>query len=264
MAPVSFTISNEELFLLGKVLGLKDIPGFEPDIFEGLSQYELGLVLGSAERSLRAREYIHGSEEGAVEIDPVVVALIGSCGIPDVSFLATCTVPGQDTEMCYYHQHQETNTLVEHTFPGPDLHKFEAVDSESEIAERIFHVLKLAEQEAPTCSKGYLQESDLQLAREQIQQQKSAAYDVLVRAGLSEETAREFYLALSRPMANGSFVRIDHRSGSIQGFATLEGPNGLWRLSPQDDTPWIEIEPASAQALRSELEKMIVTDQAGR
>ena len=265
MSTLQFTVSNDELFFLILLLQLQVFPGFELDEFRGLKERELELIIDTAERSLRAKGYIRGTEKG-VEVDPAVVALVGACSVADISFIVTCTHNDGSTEERYYHIHLESDIIVEHSFPDPDLHTFTELENTHQIATKICAILGIDNQKAPDCPPGRVTESIIDKAKE-IVRAGGSAYELLLQAGVPERTALELSTTIAHPITNGAFVRIDHSTEQVHGFATLEGPNGLWKLTREGDLgdehdnsdSYIQVTPISGTKLKNEVYSAVLS-----
>ncbi|HHH40814.1 MAG TPA: hypothetical protein ENK56_02270, partial [Chloroflexi bacterium] len=249
--PLSSTLGQEELVFLLRLLNARPMPGLGGDPLADLTYQERALVLATAEHSLRARGLLQVGEGGKPRVDAGVVALVGGCSVPDVSFLVTCHTDGGEEEARYYHLHRASRLLVEHTFPQPGVHRFTALRDQDELAARIAEVLRLEDQSSPSCPAGRLRQDALVQAQESGEG-ISEIQAFLTENGLPQVTAGEMAQTLLRPLVNGSLTKFVHETDQVQGFATLEGPNGLWLLTPEgtDDTPWTSVEPMSAREVR--------------
>jgi len=261
----SFVLSQEELLVLIRLLGTPALPGLSVEALAELPPEQQAEVLTKAERSLKAKQFIRALGEEEVEIDPVVVALVGSCTVPNTSFLATYHT-AERVEARYYHIHRPSETIVEHSFPELGFHRFSSVANQDELVEHIAGLLGLRDQAAPPVSPFRIAEETLTQARDIAQQSDvQAVIEHLRAAHLPDMTAQQLAITLCDPVSNGSIVRVDYinphdrEQTEVSGFATLEGPNGLWILRPgYDERPQpVEVSPASAVAVRSQLEQVV-------
>ena len=263
MAP-SFTLSSEEVLVLINVLRLDGLIGFDPEPFTQLQEQELALLLSTAERALQARGYLQpAEEERQVVVDPVVVALVGGCGIADVSLAAMYANRDGESEIRYFHVHRATNTFIERTFPMPYLHTFQALDDEQTLISRIADVLRVGDQPAPSCPPGRVQTSTFEKCQERLKEDAAPerveeATQLLLQDGLPEPTASALAATLAAPVANGLAFQVDREGNYVNGFVTLEGSDGLWWLvPPRENERWIHVEPLKGQGVPARIEKFV-------
>lgn len=136
MESISLSFSQEEVVLLLKILGANTIPGVGQQPFGELDNDTQRHLLASAERTLRSRGLLAVVGE-RIQIDRTVVALVGTCAVPKLSWLVTQTRPGHLPENRFYHI--SPTLFVEHTISGPGVHTFTAVVESAQVIERLMH-----------------------------------------------------------------------------------------------------------------------------
>jgi hypothetical protein len=255
----SLTLSSDELAAVVRLLRLPEIPGFEDDPLAGRSDAEIADRLAAAERSLRGRGIIATGADGRIEMHPVAIALVGSCGVPDRSFRVVANFPAGVGGTRFFHEERNSDVLVEHSVPAPGRHMFASVADRDALANRIAEVLGLAAQVAPLCPGGSLRQSVLTGAPERVAGQADRAgalTGLFAQAGLPARTAEQLAQTVADPSGNGSVTRADHRTDRVDGFATLEGGNGLWLIEPIDEEadPIVRVEPATVQTVRARID----------
>lgn len=140
MDNVSLSFSQEEVVLILKLLGTDSIPGVGQHPFGDVAQDVEQHLLASAERTLRARAMISIDGE-LINIDQLVVALIGTCAVPRFSWLVTRTLPKQLPENRFYHI--TPSMFVEHIISGPGIHTFTAIATQAQTIERLTNFWQL-------------------------------------------------------------------------------------------------------------------------
>jgi hypothetical protein len=266
---LSFVLSHEEILLILHLLEAPALPGLDVEALAGMPREERAQRLSTAERSLKARGFVSVLNDGTVELDPVVVSLVCACTVPNCSFLAT-TQTSQSSQVRYYHRHRESNTLVEQAFPELGFHEFSSLPTSNSVAERMEAFLGLHHQPSPLGSPFEIPEDTLTRARDIARRSSlEATAEYLRTCGLSEETAHQFALATVNPVRNGSVVRVDYvdqqdrNETKVSGFATLEGPDGIWMLAPvpKDESGKVRAAPASAETTRARLRHLVLQDK---
>lgn len=262
---IRVTLGREELALLLRIFRATTLPGLEGNPMAGMTDEQAAAALVAAERSLRARGFIRVlEEEGRIEIDPVVMALVGSCLRPRFSLLVSKVRPESQPKARYYHV--APNLTVEHSSPEVGVHEFAGVADPAEMLPRIEGSLGLAGRAALACPSAHLRESALEQVRDKARAgEPEAGLSLLESEDVAADTAGALIESLCRPVSSTSFVRVDYgkpESEQVGGFSLLEGPNGLWALTPEargDNGLWVDVEPIDTLTLAGRIRELLAS-----
>lgn len=257
---LSLQLSHEELVLVLWLLNTPTIPGLGSNPFGDLPREQAVAALGSAERSLRARNLLGLTPDGRIQLDQVVVALVGTCAVPDFTMVVIWQPSNGDQVVHFFHATQYM--VVEHSNPQVGVHLLQALPS-TLLLQRVASLLHLQEQEAP---KGHLSR-----IREQILRQASElattsgserVREFLQESGLSPQTAIAFTTTLTNIVANSvvaAACNLRQREPISDAWVFLEGENGLWSLHTvgENEDPWVELRPCSADDVRIRIADLI-------
>jgi len=259
-SPLSIRLSTEELMLVLWLLNTPTLPGLGDNPFGEWSQEQISAVLASAERSLRARRLVSKGEDGRVQMEQIVMALVGTCAVPEFSVVLTSEAPDSGRIVHYFHA---TPLLaVEHSNPEPGVHLFEALADPSAIVERIEELLQLDHQSAPQAKPIQLTLASLQEATQATATDPAKAITILTNAGADKETAMELSNALAHTRRRSVLASVQHlreANPSSSGFVLLEGPTGLWgmKIEGEDASAIVHIWSQSAENIRLRLKELI-------
>ena len=193
MDNISLSFSQEEVVLVLKLLGAESIPGVGQQPFGEVSEDVERHLLASAERTLRARAMI-SIEDDRINIDQVVVALIGTCAVPQYSWLVTRVLQEQPPENRFYHV--SPSMFIEHTISGPGIHTFTALARQAQMVERLTQFWQLHSQDV---------EQQSQIVQTEEMQR------LLTQLMLSQPTEGAMDSPLSEPViAINTIALIDH------------------------------------------------------
>jgi hypothetical protein len=265
MKPETITtvLGREELALLLHIFHAPTLLGLDENPLEGMTEEQAAAAMVTAERALRARGLIRILEkENRIEVEPITMALVGSCLQPLYSVRISVQFQGEDLRTRYYHIAR--HLTVEHASPETGLHEFTGVAEVKDMVPRMLAFLRLGDQVAPACAEGRVRESVLSQARDLAGSGNAgAARAALVQDGLAEGTSQALVETLADPLSNSSAIRVEYgepRSQQVRGFSLLEGRNGLWLLVPEemgDENPEVMLQPVTASAAHSRLEALL-------
>lgn len=256
-------LGREELLLLLRIFHAPTLPGLEADPLSGMSAEQVAIALVSAERSLRARGILRFDEsQKRIEVEPVTMALVGSCLQPQFSLLVTSRARGEDQKTCFYHV--APHLVIEHSSPDTGVYQFTGVATAKEMLPRIMGTLHLSQLAAWQCPSTRVQESVLLQVRDYAQAGEVEKSRTLLRAaGVADVTAEALIKTLRAPLLNASFVRVEYsqpEAKQVQGFSILEGTDTLWALTPvqaQEGNLAIQIESVSAQTAQDHVRDLL-------
>jgi len=260
---LTLTLGREELIFLLRLFHVPTLPELGEDPLAGMSEEQAAAALASAERSLRARGLLRVVEkEKRVEVDPVAMALVGSCLRPRFSLLVSFQIQGGELARRYYHV--ASHLTVEHTSPEIGIDRFIGVAEPSDMFPRIADTLHITDQAALSCPPSRVRESILTQVRDRVRAREVEIAQALLRQeGVPDATAYALIETLAQPISNSSIVRIEgfgSQDKQVQGFSLLEGNNGLWALIPDNQEEgdlWVRIEPISAEIVKDRLAKLL-------
>lgn len=239
MDNISLSFSQEEVVLILKILGADTIPGVGQQPFGEVSEEVERHLLASAERTLRARAMI-AIEDERINIDQTVVALIGTCAVPQLSWLVTRTVKNQLPENRFYHS--TPSMFVEHTISGPGIHTFTALARQEQMVERLTNFWELhSPQELP---------QSLIVPTETIQRMLQ---ELMFAEAAESAPEPESELPISEPvLAVNTIALIDHseNANSTSSVANLDETQSLIEPMEIMSTSYIQCQDSLWQTIR--------------
>lgn len=255
----SLDFSPAELALL---LSLFQAPGMLglKDPFPGMLADEIEAQLSEAKQSLQARDYIRVSVDGGVTIDRTVAGLVAACAFPEYTLVATYEHSKGRRDTCYIHFRE--NLIVEDAVMDSGQHQLTALRDREVALKRLLRQLRLSKQVAAPGRACIVSESLLFEARgAAVDEGVAKAIPLLTSGGVDADAAAHIADTLSHPVSNSAMALIkfgDRQKQSVEGFALLEGKNGLWSLrsvSKGSREPLVEIAPCDAsEAIRQVVE----------
>lgn len=258
--PLSIRLGTEELMFVLWLLNTPTLPGLGANPFGDLPAEQVAVALASAERSLRARRLVGKAKDGSVQMEQVVMALVGTCAVPERSVVLTCEAP--DTGRIVHYFHATELLAVEHSNPEPGVHLFEALPDATAIPGRLGELMHLGQQPAPNAEPAHVTEETLQRATQAARDGPEKALAVLLSVGLEKRTAGELAAALARTRRRSALASVHHlreETPASDGFVVLEGPNGLWAMVTTGDDPTavVNLWPHSAADVRVRLGELV-------
>lgn len=241
----SIRLTHEELLFLLWLLKTPTIFGLGEKPLEDLKPEISMLLVSAGERSLTARDLITRGEDGAVVLDPVLLALVGPALQPE-QMLSLSRSTGQElpAQYVYYRSH---NIYCEHAMDAPGLHRFSGLAGEEEIDRRVQGRLFQKAHPGGQSAGLTLSQAALQQAREAAGQGESACAQSLRASGVSEPAALSLARAVAGPVSNTTVFFLGQAGNQSQpgepgpaaygGFGILEGADGLWLLQTPPGQP---------------------------
>lgn len=257
---LSVRLSAEELMLVLWLLNTPTLPGLGESPFAGWTEQEIQAALASAERSLRARRFLSKTPQGEIQMEQVVMALVGTCAAPDISIVLAVETPEAGRVVHYFHA--TSLMAVEHTNPEPGIHCFDALENLEAVQARLETLLALEAQPSPSASPAQLTLAVLQEATRAAAEGTAATQDVLKRYGLDHNTSTALAATLTQIRRRATLAVIHglrKEKPHSDGMVILEGPPGLWVLQAEGSEPQsiVHLWPRSAGQCRQYLHQLI-------
>lgn len=254
------SLSQEELIYLLMLMKTPSIPGLEAQPMVNLGKEQTNLLLAAAERSLLARGFIHVEKGKTVGIDQVILALVGSCAVPEFSVLVSASFGRSKPQSQFFHAAQKM--AVEHTITEPGLHHFIAWKKPTDFLPRIKIFLRLINQPAAPGSSLQLSPDAFQKASDTAIKSPSEAAALLQSSGINHQNAENLAVALAGPVSNSSVVVIDFTKSdhpTPEGIALLEGTKEIWSMQfkSQNGLSVVNLEPTSAVEVYDQLSELL-------
>jgi hypothetical protein len=255
------SLSQEELIYLLMLMKTTSIPGLEAQPMVNLGKEQTNLLLAAAERSLLARGFIHIENGKTVGIDQVILALVGTCAMPEYSVLVSTSFGRSKQQSQFFHAAQKM--AVEHTITRPGLHHFIALKKTMDFLPRIKIFLRLSNQPAAPGSSIQLSPDTFQKAGDMAIQSQSDAIALLQTLGIDHQNAERLAVALAGPVSNSSVVAIEFAKSdhpTPKGMALLEGSKGIWSMQfqSQNGSSIVNLVPTSADEVYDKLSELFV------
>ena len=231
---LAVNLSQEELLYLLSIFRLSTLPGLDGKMLEGMSEREMAVAAGTAQRALFARGFIFPDQNGKIEVEEAVVALVGICALP--SFSIVMEVATLKTAYGLY-WHGTEHISVEHVIVMPGIHKFRSLPQGLDLAGHVTGRLPgiaetpISTQPAVTIDAGAFHQAR-DIARDQSDPKK--AEQVLAKSGLPKGTAKSFATAMVNAQVTVTAAMIRHgRQGAkdeIEGGTAIFASEGSYFL----------------------------------
>lgn len=252
-------ISQEELLYLLRVLGAPIIPGMAPTVFDGATKRDIGIAVGVAERSLIARGLIIPKDNGKVDIDEAVLALVGTCAMPVYSVVVE--VASAETSQGIF-WHGTEHILVEHNSPLRGIHKFKALEKEINLAKHIQECLPSPGEKSLKVPEGLLEENFYEQGKNIMRDTNSVeeAAQSFTAGGLDNKTATELAKAMESVESTLTIGFIRHQSESASysvGGVGIIAPKRSFLVSPLEDSTKFNLQPLNSYAWKKWLRENI-------
>lgn len=260
---LSLRLSTEELLFLLWLLNTPALPGMGETPFGNWTEQEIAAALASAERSLRARRFISKNGEGQIQMEQVVMALVGTCAVPEFSVVLTSEAP--DTGRLVHYFHATQFMAVEHSNPEAGVHLFEALPGAEAILKRLEKLIQLRRQPAPRSAPVRISLELLQRATQAASENVENALPIMSSGGVSEHEAQELGKTLAKVRRRSALASVRgfrDSSPSSDGFILLEGENGLWAMQVTGEPSSGEayMVPQSAAQVRQRMKELLAGD----
>lgn len=261
---ISFGLSQEEVLVVLSYMQVKNLLGLDWNIINELSENQLNMAMGIAERSLIARGFLMPDIGHKFKLTDVVHAVVRACTNPDHTLTINCKFSSRMEETYFLHTSRKMAVL--HSIPLTAIHQFLALENKESLARSAFSALGLPESKMPDCSQSQVSEDALNKARELFETgSEQEVVEALVNGGLDPHTASIFIKSMKKPILNHSIIHIIHVPNAkekLEGFGLLQGENMLWMLRPleNDSRPngVIELTPTLPQNVAKLLRDMLV------
>lgn len=247
------TCSSEELFTLAAMLGGETLIGI-PDPFPGWLTEEIEAAVNKAREDLIRRGYLQ-EQNGALQMDILVAALVAAVARPEVTVILTIHRPPQTPRQESFYRRPP---LIVHLHPEKDLYTLATLSSSKEILSLIWERWEL-EAQKPARAQGFaMPQETLEAVREALGQGEQEAIRVLHRSGVEPGSARAFVRTLQTGARNGTLIALRplETTWQVGGIGMVEGENGLWRLRSfqRQNVELVECTPCSANELIEEIQ----------
>ena len=259
----AFTLSQEELFVVLAYLKVDALVGLDNQILKSLSPEQIQLVMSVAERALISREFLSPDADNRLQLEKVVLAIVGACAAAETTLVVTHNRPNRPTENLFFHTARKM--VVMHSMPVTAIHQFVALEEKSDIAKLVTAILNVKEQSILKCPEGQIQDELITQARDAaLESGKAKALEVLAKSKLEQSTAGQFATTLTSLVSNTTQVYIKHQKNgdsAADGFTILQGSNGAWILKPieNDKTAekYVSLKPTSPKEISEKTRSLI-------
>ncbi len=253
---VTLLLSQEELLLILMRYRLPLILGMNPEL-TGLTPEQLDLLMGAAERSLLAREFLEVGPDGKPELDQTVLALSAACSQPEKVVVMIRTLASQKNETLTVNFARQL--VVVHVPMETGVHQFTALPDKNAVPGLLQASLSFEEPALHVIYRGTISEATYRKARELAPTNKAEAAGVLEGFG---PMAGEFAATLADLNSDATFFSITNPAGGGQpegGFSLLQGGSLPWLLTfhGEGENRTLEVQPATNEALQRSIKNLL-------
>lgn len=258
---LTFSLSQEELFVVLATLDVDYLLGLDNDILVELDENQINLLIGGAERALTARGLTREDAENGRVIDDRILAIVSVCAKPDSTVICTVNWPERVPEALFFHSAMGMHVL--HTIPLPGVHQFTTVPEPTKGAQALLSSLPLNDLVLEDCPGGQLKEAALTQARTLAGEKEADKMRAsLQESTLPDKTAEALAATLETLAAGVTLISLQDQQLEVKsnGFSLLVGDNGNWILRPSGvlgEDRMIDIAPASRADIACELKSLI-------
>ncbi|MEW5987854.1 MAG: hypothetical protein AB1791_14565 [Chloroflexota bacterium] len=263
---VTIRLGVEELVYLLTTLGIKTLPGLGQNPVEGLTEDQAQRALAAGANSLRARGWLELSTDGnesRARLDPVVVALLGTCATAaQLLFIGRRPAAGPTSP---YYVYLGPHLIVIHSSLSPGVHEFAGSVSPAEVLATLADRLHLSDQPAPAATDIFIAQTDLEAAvAAALSQEVERAVVVLANSGVANDASLPLIQTFQSMQATTTITLLRQTDGRVsssadESFSLLEGAAGFWLVRPVaggEDT-LLRVTPISAAAGQQQLAQFL-------
>ena len=136
---MSLSFTRDELLAILQLMGSTSMNGLPEDPWAGIAEKERAERLNGGLETLFNRGLVEARAVDSLVLDDTLVALVGSCVIPDASLLLSVSAADGAATPRFLDATREI--LVEHAMPRPGIHEFRYLPDAAVLAARIQAVL---------------------------------------------------------------------------------------------------------------------------
>ena len=235
------TLGFEDLLVMLRLLDIAPLPGLARNPEEGVPPEEMDAALAAAERSLRARGFIHLSDDGQeITLYSPLPAVLLSCATAHTVLRVLAETADRPQGERFFHIADEL--AVEHSFPENGLFGFTSAPQFQDIADRLLGFLQIEHQPRPTGGGGIVSDESIDRARELAAENEDEATALLKQGGLPRKTAQGLVEAWRRPVCLGAVVAA-HGDEQItsEDLGIVQGSKGIWFMEAGQQEDQIKI-----------------------
>jgi hypothetical protein len=235
---------------------------FSPAIILGMENPHLGWLTDeikteqrNALKSLMERDLVQKISKDEIELDDVMATMLGICANPEHSLVVQFQ-NGSDKNIQSY-VHFKNSLIVEQFEFKPGQYRLTAIKEQETLIAHLTDFLRLSTLAVSRSGNFRLPEDTLFEARSLCAGGHTRKAIInLKKVGVSEEKAIALASALSKPLANSTFVVLSNRNNTdiqhVKGFALLESESEIWIMLPYDKNKekMVEFIPANPKLIR--------------
>ncbi len=257
------TLSRQQLFLLARGLGGPGPLGLK-DPFGNLSPDAAQAALAQTRQSLVDRGYAEAAPDGALAVDPTVLALAGAPGRSGSVLLGTCSGNGGASVQRVVYLTPEL-IVEQETLPSEEV-VLTAVRDSATLRKRAKHFLRILT--APAAPGGEVTVSEASLREAQfaaILEDQATCASLFSEVGVAAPSAQALASTLRQDYHAGSLMLLrmaNDEARLAQGLSWIVGASGGWcaELKEQTADSPICLVPTAAAQIRQRL--AVVVDSA--
>ena len=258
----TFNFSTDELWFL--------MSQFSPAYVIGMENPHLGWLIEEIEEADRTavqglieKGMVKIIEEGKIDLDDSVAALVRACTHPQNSLIANGGNEKVEAGLTRY-IHFAKELIIEHVKIKSDQHQLSILQNRDEILARLQENLRADSTTKGTTDPFFISEDALYKATSLYSQGNAEkGRSLLQESDLEPACATALADTLSNPVANASFVVIcnqnDPNTQRVSGFGILEGKDQFWVMKPikKDGKQVVEFTSTDAQSVQEQFVELL-------
>ena len=258
----AFNFSTDELWFLMSQFGPAYVVGMENPhlgwLIEEIEEADRTAVQGLIEKGT-----VRIIEEGKIDLDDTVAALIRACTHPEHSLIVNGGNDKDDASLTRY-IHFANGLIIEHVKMKSGEHQLTLLKNHDEILVRLEENLRDGTNTKGTTDPFFISEEALYNATSLFSQGKPKKGRALLQESVLEPVcATALADTLSNLVANASFVVICNQNNAstqrVSGFGILEGEDQFWVMKPikKDGKQVVEFTSTDAQLVQEQFVELL-------
>jgi hypothetical protein len=256
MERVTVVLSREELAIILRLLGVNEMPGYDPSWLkaapDGSLPADTRRALEVATNGLIARGFLTDTstgQEAQITMPAPLIAMVAACAFGEYSVLLAVRDARQRSQ-AFLHELQGLGVI--HTAPSDGLHQFDALNGRAGVLQILETILGLDNQPALGISPATIDAGALERVSDTaLRGNAPEAEQLLAQAGVPAPVAHPFAGALSNARALGSVTVAGSKSPESETIGVVTSPSAcflLTRATPQ--VPQLTVQSVAAQLVR--------------
>lgn len=244
-------LTRDEVLALLQAMGAGSLNGMDPEPLKGLTEQEAVERLNGGAQTLLNRGLVEYEGADTLKIDSALLALVGSCVLPDATLLISTTTPDGVSVPLYLHA--TPSMMVEQSSPLSGVMSFEYVPDAPALNRRIQELVALAWANTTLADARPIELSDAALTDTLTRARGgdvAGAEQALIQAGADADSAKLCATALNEAILFTGLVAWGLRNETTPGSDSViivSSTSGNWLIDPVPHSSRLVVHPATGK-----------------